>query len=268
MTSLSNQDEFYIGWEEKAKPSFGRRARLSAVLLLLAAPAVAFLLAASQSPFDDATFEFGNVRAFEGVVRLLPHPVLEVATPSGSVDHWLLVALGKHGTDDQVAEFEGERVRLRGTLIYRGDPPEKAVGPALTTMVEIVDDSVERLEAGSDDLTPVSLGRHTLRGEIVDSKCWLGVMKPGFGKAHRACASLCIRGGIPPLLAVREGETVERQLLLLGSNGEAVNESILHAIAEPVEITGEIFVTGAVWMLYADLDTLRRLSNGCRAADC
>jgi hypothetical protein len=258
---MKNQDEFYIGWEEKASPSFGRRARLSSLLLLLAAAIVAFVLAASQSPFDEANFEFGNVRDVEGVVRLLPHPVLEVDTPTGGVDHWLLVAAGKHGADEQVADYEGDRVRLRGTLIYRGSE----AGPALRTMVELVDGSVERLpdvggEAGAD-MPQVSLGRHTLRGEIVDSKCWLGVMKPGYGKAHRACASLCIRGGIPPLLAVRDGDEVVRQLLLLGSAGEAVNDRILHAIAEPIAITGEVFVSGDVWTLHADLDTLERLTD-------
>jgi hypothetical protein len=28
----------------------------------------------------------------------------------------------------------------------------------------------------------------TLTGEIVDSKCYLGVMNPGQGKVHRDCA--------------------------------------------------------------------------------
>ena len=258
---MKNQDEFYIGWDEKASPSFGRRARLSSILLVLAAPIVAFVLAASQAPFDEASFEFGNLRDFEGVVRLLPHPVLEVDTPSGVVDHWLLVAVGKHGAGEQMADYEGQRVRLRGTLIYRGSE----AGPALRTMVEVVEGSVERVsnaglatDAGMD-MPRVSLGRHTLRGEIVDSKCWLGVMKPGDGKAHRACASLCIRGGIPPLVAVRDGDVVVRQLLILGSGGEAVNDRILHAVAEPISITGEVFVSGDVWTLHADLDTLERL---------
>jgi hypothetical protein len=30
-----------------------------------------------------------------------------------------------------------------------------------------------------------------LTGEIVDSKCFLGVMVPGSGKTHKECASLC-----------------------------------------------------------------------------
>jgi hypothetical protein len=43
-----------------------------------------------------------------------------------------------------------------------------------------------------------------VRGEIVDSKCFLGVMVPGSGKTHKDCASLCLRGGIPPALYVRD----------------------------------------------------------------
>lgn len=253
-------DDFYIGWEETAPPAFGRRARWSAAVLLLLAPVVALALAAAQAPFDDATFEFGNVRDVEGVVRLSPHPLLEVPSPAGGVEHWLLASQGKQGADAEVAGFEGRRVRLRGTLIYRGSE----AGPGLRTMVEVVPGTVTPAVNGTLPEAPtVSLGRHTLRGEIVDSKCWLGVMKPGRGKTHRACASLCIRGGIPPLLAVSDdeadGHDAVRQLLLLGPEGEAVNDRILHAVAEPVEITGEVFVAGDVWTLFADLDTLRSL---------
>ncbi|MDA8016037.1 MAG: hypothetical protein MPN21_01215 [Thermoanaerobaculia bacterium] len=251
-----NGDEFYIGWEERASPIFGRHARFTAVALVFVASLLAFVLAASQSVFDEATFEFGQPSEVEGVIRLIPHPVLEVATPSGEVDHWLLVAFGKHGADEQVAAFEGEKIRLQGTLIYRGSE----AGGDLRTMVEIVEGSVQPVASAGEGVSPVSLGRHTLRGEIVDSKCWLGVMKPGYGKTHRACASLCIRGGIPPLLAVHQGDEVVRQLLLLGAEGEEVNQRILHAVAEPIEVTGEVFVAGDVWTLHADLDSLVRLT--------
>ena len=58
-------------------------------------------------------------------------------------------------------------------------------------------------EAKEMPLMPTSLGVATLRGEIVDSKCYLGAMKPGDQKTHKACATLCIRGGIPPVLVER-----------------------------------------------------------------
>ena len=49
-------------------------------------------------------------------------------------------------------------------------------------------------------------GPVTVSGEIVDSKCFLGVMVPGAGKTHKECASLCLRGGIPPA-PVRAGSS-------------------------------------------------------------
>jgi hypothetical protein len=52
----------------------------------------------------------------------------------------------------------------------------------------------------------VSLGTQTLIGEIVDSKCYLGVMNPGALIPHRACAIRCISGGIPPVLLVRQSD--------------------------------------------------------------
>ena len=45
--------------------------------------------------------------------------------------------------------------------------------------------------------------RVMLRGEIVDSKCYLGVMNPGEGTVHRDCAARCLSGGLPPMLVVR-----------------------------------------------------------------
>ena len=70
--------------------------------------------------------------------------------------------------------------------------------------------------------TPVSqfdeteLGEVTIIGEIVDSKCYLGVMNPGRTKVHRDCATRCISGGIPPMLV-----TADATYLLVGTDGRA-----------------------------------------------
>ena len=106
---------------------------------------------------------------------------------------------------------------------------------------------------------PVDLGVQTLRGEIVDSKCYLGVMKPGRGKPHRACATLCIRGGIPPVLRVVTGTGEARHLLLTDQDGGAINDRILDLVAEPVEVTGRVLRTGDLLMLRAELAAFRRL---------
>ena len=76
-----------------------------------------------------------------------------------------------------------------------------------------------------------------LTGEIVDSKCYLGVMNPGRGKVHRDCASRCVSGGIPPALLTSSGEIV----LMLNRNGNKFAQDALREfIGEPVVVRGEL----------------------------
>ena len=97
-----------------------------------------------------------------------------------------------------------------------------------------------------------------LAGEIVDGKCYLGVMNPGEGKVHRDCAARCIAGGAPPLLAVAGGPPRGRLVSLAGSRGESIHAQVLDFVAEPVTIEGELIRHGDHYSLYADLGSLRR----------
>lgn len=248
---MAEQDPFYVGWQARAPARYGHFARAAVRWLLAGAVVVAAMLALLQRPFAPAAFEYGTVRSFEGVVRLAPAPHLAVDVPAASERAaLLLVAPFKHGAEALVADFDGRRVRLDGTLIHRGE----------ATMVEVVPGSLQALdEDGPPAPAPVSHGVHELRGEIVDSKCWLGVMKPGEGKPHRACASLCIRGGIPPVLVVRAGDGRAETVLLVGPGGRAVNEDVLPFVAEPVAVQGELRRSGALWVLEADPASIRRI---------
>ncbi len=120
-----------------------------------------------------------------------PYPTLLVARPGEAGQHdrysrYLLVAPGKHGADDLVAGFDGKQVRLQGQLIYREGG----------TMVEITPGSIAVIDTAPavQEMT-TDLGTVTVTGEIVDSKCYLGVMNPGQGKVHRDCAARCLSGG-------------------------------------------------------------------------
>ena len=104
----------------------------------------------------------------------------------------------------------------------------------------------------------VPLGRQTFIGEIVDSKCFLGVMNPGQLTPHRACAIRCISGGVPPVLLVRQEDGSAGYLLLVSDNGKPVNKQVLDLIAEPVEITGEVELQGELLILRADPARYRR----------
>jgi hypothetical protein len=129
-------------------------------------------------------------------------------------------------------------------------------------MIEVVADSVEAIDGGATRplSTARSLGKHRLVGEIVDAKCFLGVMNPGDGKPHRACASLCIRGGIPPLLVVRQSadSTPAAYLLLVGKDGRPLNDEILDLVGEPVEVEGEILDQDGIRSIRVEPKDIRR----------
>jgi nitrite reductase/ring-hydroxylating ferredoxin subunit/DMSO/TMAO reductase YedYZ heme-binding membrane subunit len=236
--------EFYVGYQPQSPPALAghtRRAVVTVTFLLVGTVAV---LALAQSPFASATFEFGREREVTGRLLLRPYPAILVDAVSGvpplASRHWLLGAPGKHGAD--VDAREGQRVRILGALIHRGN----------AAMLEIA--GIDTLaDSGSAASPPhMDLGVFTLAGEIVDSKCWLGVMNPGEGKTHLACAVRCVSGGLPPMLVIRDEEGRERQLLLADSRGGPLDARILPAVGRPVRVTGRVAREGELLFLRAD----------------
>jgi hypothetical protein len=252
--------DFYVGYLPKAPTMLARFMRKVVIVLGLLAATAALVLVVGQMPFANSAFEYGKVRSFEGVVVTHPYPTLLVERPGdvGQQDkysRYLLVAPGKHGADDLVASFDGKHVRLQGQLIYREGG----------TMVEIVPGSIAATDAGAAVPQSINdLGTVTLTGEIVDSKCYLGVMNPGQGKVHRDCAARCISGGIPPIFATSDGR---EQFLLVGFDGRALGGDALREFtAEPITIQGERLETGSMPVLKIDLTALRHNSGGIQAA--
>jgi len=252
-------DEFYIGWEDKAAPGIGRFVRKIIFLLLAIGVGGALALAACQRTIGVSMFEWGTVKSFSGILKTEPYPHLLVPRPGAAGEQkefstYYLVAPFKHGLDrEKISALENKTVSLKGTLIYRGNQ----------TMVEAIPESIKIADRQLPPLTgieTVSLGRQTFVGEIVDSKCYLGVMNPGQLLAHRDCAILCISGGIPPILFVRQKIGPPIYLLLTAADNQPVNQQVLDLVAEPVQITGEVERQGDLLILRADPKTYRRVN--------
>jgi hypothetical protein len=253
-------DQFYIGWEDKAAPGLRGFVRLAVLGLLILAIGAALVLAAAQHVTSASIFEWGEIKKFAGILEMEPYPHLLVPRPGEAggqqgFSTYYLVAPFKHGLDRaRFAGLDGKSVSLEGTLIYR----------ASQTMVEAVPDSIKAVDKPIPALggeETVGLGLQTLEGEIVDSKCFLGVMNPGQLLPHRACAIRCIAGGIPPILLVRQKSGLPVYLLLVSDDGKAVNQQVLDMVAEPVKITGEVERQGDLLILRADPGTYQRLSR-------
>ena len=249
--------ELYVGYLPAMARPLARFLRPRVAALALCAAALSAALAATQGDFGPGVFEFGTRRTFEGLVAREPVPMLLLRRPGlvserGAFSRFLLVGEGKRGAGREIAGLEGRLVRLEGTLIWRDG----------ATLIEVVSGSVtplaEAAPLGQPDQGEV-LGTFTLRGEIVDSKCFLGVMKPGEGKTHRSCAIRCILGGIPPVLAVREPDGTATYLLLVGPDGEPINERIVDRVAEPVEARGSVERQGDLLLLRVAPESIRRI---------
>jgi hypothetical protein len=257
MNTPADMNEFYIGWQARAPQGIGTHVRKAVVVLLFLALAAAVVLALAQRTISVAVFEWGTLKMFSGTLKSQPYPHLLVQRPGrgGGQSAYYLVAPFKFGLNaKRVRALDGKEVTLKGTLIYRGNQ----------TMIEARPESIQQVSAEpkqAAESNVVNLGRRTLVGEIVDSKCYLGVMNPGRLIPHRACAVRCISGGIPPVLLVRQDTGPPLYVLLVSSEGGPVNKQVLDMVAEPVEITGEVLRQDELWILRADPSTYKRIEK-------
>jgi hypothetical protein len=145
--------------------------------------------------------------------------------------NFLLVGAGKFGAPEVLRGKNGQRIRFKGSLIHRNG----------MAMIEVnKPGSIEVVAGHAAKLPPViPLGAGQFIGELVDTKCFLGVMRPATGKVHRACAIRCLSGGAPPGLLVRDDQGNGMALLLAGPPGKKLD--IEHDLAaRSLELQGEL----------------------------
>jgi hypothetical protein len=257
---MKNQD-FYIGWMPKAPSVFARHVKGVLLFLFPAALVIGYLLSTSQKKFSTANFEFGKLTEIKGVYLNNPVPMLKVFDKNILSVTLPLVGYGKHGAETAIMELEKERgislhgkeVTLKGTLLY-GDGK---------TLLQIDKNDNPVVSIGDESLVPLrqkDLGELTVRGEIVDPKCYFGVMKPGEGKVHRDCAIRCILGGIPPVLHVQNERGESNYYLVVGPNGEKMNEAVQDFVAEPVSIEARAVQQDDWIILYTGKESIKRIS--------
>lgn len=273
-----NDDEFYVGYLDRPPPRLARWLRGIVAALIIGGAFVAGLWISAQLPFGPGVFEFGHSRHFEGVLSLQPYPSLLVERPGRISPDWSggaaaagpefsrywLSGPGKEGADRLVAGLDGQAVALSGTLIYRDQQTFiKLDGAAVTALPP---DGRDHFSVRSLALTPRALGTVDVSGEIIDPQCYLGIMKPGFGIPHRACAIRCLAGGVPPLLRSTDGGGITRYYLLLGPGGERINRQLLPWAAETLHLHGQAFAYGDQLALRIDVASLDGSAAGLSSA--
>ena len=252
-TNAGNPDDFFVGY--LPTPTRARRvlACTTAIVLLLAL-ILGGAIAASQRDPGSGQWAANDTRTVQGVFRSSPYPFLEVDSAPGERPRpMLIVDQGKIGGRRLTSIADGSRVKVRGQLLQRGT----------LTLLELADEP-KPAEALAGSVSPLAaprlLGPHvSLIGEIVDPKCYAGAMKPGEGKTHKACAALCLRGGIPPVFI---SASLPSPRVLTDDNGAALSgeslEKLIALVGEPVALRGNAFERGAVGFLAIDLGSVTR----------
>jgi hypothetical protein len=255
MTARKDGDEpFFIGWAHT--PPADRRFFLRAGLgLTAAAGGLGFGLAALQPAPGPGSWDPDAVREWRGIASAQPYAMLRTHDLGGGPRTALLSCLGKCGVAARIGALAGAPVVVKGSLIQRG----------LHSMIAVDEagDWIRLDDTTQPDATlafPAAelLGEVTLAGEILDSKCWFGAMRPSTGKVHKACASLCIRGGIPPAFFAR-GPGAQEALMIMQTTGRAYGPELLPLVGDPVRLTGRIFRQGDLLLLDAPRAAIQRV---------
>ena len=212
--STRNQDDFFVGYLA-TPPRVSRFLRQAVPPILLIALTAAGLIAARQRDPGNGEWDSQD-RQLEGTLMTQPYPILQSRDGRTCV----LVAEGKHAIDLPATATDGATVRVGGTIIQRGT----------LRLLEVKNITVSSTSSPGVKSPTFSGEIRTFHGEVVDPKCFAGAMKPGDGKTHKACAALCLRGGIPPAFVADSGE-----MFLL--TGLSVDQLIL-IVGEPVELKG------------------------------
>jgi hypothetical protein len=263
--NVNEQNDFYIGWQPKAPEAFSNKVKRFILILAVLVPIISAILVMSQRGFVDAVFEFGKLTEVEGILVKIPVPMIKIKNGldkngNPNFQSILLVGFGKTGADstltaiekEQGKSLENEVVTLKGTLIYYDGKKVLELTEGKESFVsfgkfETFSGGRELLYSVTKDFSDVSL-----KGEIYDPKCAFGVMKPGNGKPHRSCAVRCVSGGIPPILRIKNKAGEANYCILVGPEGQAINQDVLDFLADQVLVCGHLEQKDDWLVLYTD----------------
>ena len=235
---MKKNDEFYVSYIDgslgtQTKKTIKRFTVASFVVIIMGA----LLFSFAQKHFKNSTFELTSATKITGVFHEIPYPMLRVQVADNTYKNILLLGFGKSSANpfleklqSEVKDLNGKTLSIEGNLIYYNGK----------TLIQITDDEKVVLEKGKKVQTPKkeSISEMTLVGEIIDPKCYFGVMKPGKGKIHRSCAVRCISGGIPPVLATTDKNNISHYFLITDMKGNPIHNDILPYIGKPSKIKG------------------------------
>ena len=249
---------FFVGWSGRTGPSLGRFLALVASGLIVLFGALGYALAAfggdpsrmmvGVAPPERLPSETPMPGTFTGVLERGPTPLLRLdPTADRPNGRTVMMSLWDKRGVPVADDLYGRRVSVSGVLFSRGDLAMLLNGGDFAPL------------EGEGPAAPeaVPLGRWRIAGEICDGKCYAGVMKPGTGVGHRACAALCFVGEVPAVFVASAPAMGARFFVLAGSDGGPPPPSARHLFGVPVELEGTLERRGDAVIFAVDFDRAR-----------
>lgn len=227
---------FFVGWSGRtALASLGFMILLIVTLLVGFA---ALALALGMTVDDPGGGDFTGDKDIAGVLIADPYPMIVTDTEHHTIP---LSGGGKRGVQEQARALDGKHVRVTGAGVKRGDRDLLLV------------DTMQL--APGDAMPPVreALGTWRLTGEICDGKCSLGVMRPGNTAVHKACANVCLIGGVPPVFITTTPVLGTRYLLMGDRDGHALPDALRDYVAITSRMDGTVERVGDALIFRTDV---------------
>ncbi len=217
--------------------------------------AAGWILGVGQDdPGDGALRGDYGLQTVSGVIELVPYPLLHIASgterlPKGTT--LMMTAGGKSGVDARATPLNGQFAQASGVLIERGT----------LQMLQLRGGrrGLGQAEGNADIPSPEPLGRWRLAGEICDGKCAAGVMRPGRGLAHKACANMCLLGEVPPVFVSSASVDGDEFLLITGADGARMPRAAFDYVGQYVSVEGAVTRHGSLLVFAIDPSTIEVL---------
>jgi hypothetical protein len=250
--SERKEPHFFIGFPP---PPRALRGWFIAVAASLIAAFTAVSLATGLTQDDPGPgafrWDYGE-QAVTGVLEAKPYPIVHVVKGTDKIPTGrtlMLSGWGKRGVMAEAVPLDGKLVEVTGIVIKRGDLDMLQVGGIKASA-----------EAGAaPDVAAERLGLWRLAGEICDGKCVAGAMSPGTGLAHKACANLCLIGGVPPVFVSSKPVAGADFLLMASADGGPLPDWLYDETARYIAIEGEIERRGDLLIFRVDPASLKVL---------
>jgi hypothetical protein len=246
-----DKDAFFIGW---AKPPKSLRELLlfTAVLLIAGFMGLSLVIGGTKPDPGPGAFRFDwGAQTVTGVMRSQPYPTVLVTEGNERIPtgHTLMLSgQGKRGVQDRAVPLEGQLVEVTGVLLKRGTLDMLQVGGQ--------PEALQAAEGESTDMVAdEALGRWRLTGEVCDGKCLAGAMRPGTGLSHKACANLCLIGGVPPVFVSAGAVEGTEFLLMANADGGPLDDRMYDLVGRLSTLEGDVVRRGDLLIFQADLAT-------------